>query len=229
MRTGGLISDWLGEVRIEEPELIESDCFGASRLLTWKGGRFELGYPLGMPLGVEGGIAFQVYAAGDLVAATTEPLVAVPVTGGELNWFEVIGVATRLVAVPQPNVLERTFGRRVELAWAASVSDDVRAYRVYADGRSGTVDYGTPVGEVDAAPGGVRCERYRWTSPELESGTWKFGIRAVDAAGNVQTSPAREVTATIGTVPDPPAGLAHAYDPATHKVTLAWTAPEKWE
>jgi hypothetical protein len=228
LRTGGLISDWLGEIRLAEGELFEHEFFRSSRLITWKGGRFELGYPLGMPLGVEAGVSFQVYSGGGFLCATGEPQASVPARPGELSWFEVIGVATHLKGLEQSNVIEKSLGRKVELEWPGSVSADVEAYRVYHDSRSGTVDYGTVTDEVEAKPGGVALTGYGWTSDELGSGTWKFGLRTVDGAGNVRTSPVREVAVSITPTPDPPGGLGHTYDGASHKATLTWTGPQRW-
>ena len=229
MRTGGLISDWLGEVRIAEPELFENDLFGSGRLITWKGGRFELGYPLGMPLGVHPGISVQVYTAGAFCCATTETQAMIPVSDDELDWFELIAVATHLMGVDQSNILETSLGRRARLAWPASSSSDVDVYRVYHDNRTGTVDYNTIIKEVEARPGGIALESCSWTSAELRAGTWKFGLRAVDAAGNLQSTPVREVELTVTPVPDPPKDLAHTYDDVSHKATLTWSAPENWE
>ena len=227
MRIGGLISDLVGELRLAEPEIFENEFFGSGRLVTWKGGRFAMGYPLGMPLGVDAGVAFQIYSAGALVGATTEPLAIVEVEDG-LQWFEILGVATHLAGVAQTNVLDQSLGRRVTLAWPASASDDVAAYRVYHDSRAGAVDYDVVVGELDAKPGGLALDEYSWTSGELESGTWTFGVRAVDAAGNVVTSPAREAEALVASPPDPPSELACAYDADAHVAMLSWSAPERW-
>jgi hypothetical protein len=228
LRTGGLISDWLGEIRLEEPELFESDLFGHSRLITWKGGRFELGYPLGMPLGVDGGIGFQVYTAGAFCSASTEPQAQLPVAEDEINWFEILGVATHLMGVDQSNVIERSLGRRVKLAWPASSSPDAGSYRIYHDNRTGTVDYDTVIDEVEAKPGGIAAASRAWTSGELEAGTWKFGLRAVDEAGNEQTSPVRETQVTLTPVCDPPAQISHSYSDTTHRATLTWAGPERW-
>jgi len=228
VRIGGLISDWLGELRVEEAEVFENAFFGMSRLVTWKGGRFRMGYPLGMPLGVDPGVAFQVYTAGAYCCATTEPLSVLQVQGDELNWFGILAVATHLQTIDQSNVIEKSLGRKVTLTWPASASSDVASYRVYHDDRSGTVDYETVIDEIDAAPGGIALESYAWTSDELRAGTWKFGLRAVDAAGNVKTTPAVEVEATITPPPDPPSALTHEYDAGTHQATLTWSAPEWW-
>jgi hypothetical protein len=228
MRTGGLISDFAGEARVSEPGLIIDESFGASALLSWKGGRFEMGYPLGSPLGVDASIGFQVYSDGVLVEGTPEPRAMVAVEDDVLNWFEVIAVATHLLTTDQSNVIARTFGRRVRLTWPASASDDVASYRVFDDQAAGGVDYDTVLAEVDAKPGGVALSEYSWTSDELTAGTWTFGIRAVDAAGNVRTTPVLEVSKTVLTVPDPASDLAHSYDSDDHTVTLTWTAPGRW-
>ena len=229
MRTGGLISDFLGEVRVSEPELILDESFGAAALLRWKGGRFEMGDPLGSPLGVDASIGFQVYGDGALVEGTSEPHAMLAVEPDALNWFEVIGVASHLQTVDQSNVIARTLGRRVRLTWPASPSDDVASYRIFDDAASGAgVDYETVIDEVDAKPGGLVLDEYEWTSGELASGTWTFGIRAIDSAGNVQTTPTLEVSKTIETVPDPVSDLSHDYDDAEHTVTLTWSEPTRW-
>jgi len=229
VRTGGLVSDFLGEVRLEEPEIFENDFFGSSRLVTWKGGRFELGYPLGMPLGVDAGVAFQLYTSGSYCCATTEPLAVVSVIDDELNWFEILGVATHLQTCDQSNVIEKSLGRKLTLTWPASSADDVDLYRVYHDDRTGTVDYEAVIAEVAAKPGGLARDDYAWTSDELSAGTWKFGIRTVDAAGNEKTTPVREVQVTLTPPPDPPVELDHDYDHGTHTVTLSWSIPTRWE
>ena len=226
MRIGGLISDFAGEIRVAEPEMFENDFFGAGRLVTWKSGRFALGYPLGMPLGVDARVAWQVYSAGALVGASTEPQMVVPLAGG-MQWFEVIGVAAHLAGVAQANVLEPAPGRRVRLEWPASASGDVAAYRVYHDAQTGAVNYATPAAEVNARPGGVAPANYAWTSGDLAGGAWRFGIRAVDDAGN-EAAAALEAAVTLSPAPDPPSGVAALYDPGTQRATITWAAPARW-
>lgn len=228
MRTGGLISDLLGEVRIAEVKLLEAPFLGAGRVVTWKSGRFEMGYPLGMPLGVDSGVSFQIYGADGLLEGTGATQAAVSVDLGKMNWLEVIGVATHLRGVDQSNVSEWRPGRKVRLSWPASASSDVASYRIYCDNADGMVDYDTPVGEVEAKPLGVAPASYAWTSDEMTGGSWTFGVRAVDEAGNEVTGPAREATVRLTPAPYPPRLLACAYDADSGLATLTWTPPDKW-
>jgi hypothetical protein len=61
----------------------------------------------------------------------------------------------------------------------------------------------------------------KWVSGELEAGTWKFGIKAVDGAGN--ESAAVETTVVVGGEPGAPSGVSAAYNASNGEVTFAWT------
>jgi len=145
--------------------------------------------------------------------------------GGELSGFG-SGIATR-----------------VQLSWQAGsyLDDALESFDVFADGRTGTVDYTSPLNPtpIPAAPGGMlpwgygcggygtggygrSAARYQWTSDVLEPGAWRFAVVARDAAGN-RLATAAEIAVTVSPLPRPPHEFRlKAYDPVTRVATLAW-------
>lgn len=228
MRTGGYCGDFTGEIRTAEPELIVADS-AAPAVLTFKGGRFALGYPFGMTLGVDVSVSFQVYVDTELIDVIAKPLVVLSLSGEVQHHVEIVGIATHLGQMSQTNVLAHTGGRRVRLVWPASSSDDVALYRVYDNGGSGSVNYETAIAEVTAAPHGVKLTEVKWTSPVLEDGTWRFGIRAVDAADNVAENPTRETgEIAVAGLPVPPSDVAFEYEQSSAAVELTWTGSDSF-
>ena len=228
MRTGGFCGDCFGELRISEPELTLSDG-PAPAILTWKGGRFALGYPLGMPLGVDAGVVFQVYRDGELVQSVSRPPALLTFVEDTHHRVEVLGVAAHLAALQQANVLSRTGACRVALRWPGSLADDVNAYRLYANGGSGEVDYDTVVAEVPARSGSVKLAELSWTSGQLADGLWRFGVRTVDAAGNVSESPVRQTDLiAVASLPLPPRDVAAAFDPEHDSLTVTWSPSDSF-
>ncbi len=200
-------------------------------------------------------------------------------------------------------------GRHPYLTWPASTDESTRGYRIYADARSGTVNYATAIGEVDGTAihrrywaaadagtglgrlsvggewqgadgnrlvtvevvaGGYRHDltgtwsaaapirgdgqavnlawgaRLVWESPaslyevgdswqfrigpptawrsavEMAEGVWKFGVRAVDAAGNLSATGV-ERSIALAWAPDPVSGASLHWSGT--QFTLAWTLP----
>ncbi|PIW84227.1 MAG: hypothetical protein COZ95_10915, partial [Nitrospirae bacterium CG_4_8_14_3_um_filter_50_41] len=66
---------------------------------------------------------------------------------------------------------------RVRLDWTASPSTDIGSYVIYWDNGTGNVNYGTPLATVGSTT-------INWTSITLAEGSYRFGVRAVDVAGN---------------------------------------------
>ena len=134
-------------------------------------------------------------------------------------------------------------GARVRLTWQAGLYLDPRleSFNVFADGRTGEVDYETPLNEepIPARPGG--CEPwgygcggygvggygagaavYEWTTEGLEPGEWRFAVVAIDKAGN-RLALAAEVTVSVSPFPRPPSNFhVVGYDPLTAQATLGW-------
>ena len=225
MRIGGFISDFLGEQRCEEIQF--RPWRGRAGTLHWQGGGTRMGSPLGLPLGVDDEIGFQVYVNRKFQNALVGIVASVPAERDVHNWYEVIPIASHLMFSEQEHVTTNTVGDVAGLSWPASGSTDVVSYRVYHDSKTGTVEYASTYATVYAKVGGEAATTYTWRSPRLSSGTWKFGIRAVDEAGNVQTT-AREASCVVARVPDPPKSLTHTYESSNNTVTLAWTAPTNW-
>jgi hypothetical protein len=57
---------------------------------------------------------------------------------------------------------------------------------------------------------GRAASSYRWTSEPLTGGTWDFGIKSVDKAGNEGV--AREASFTVASAPRPPAASGIGVD-----------------
>jgi hypothetical protein len=139
---------------------------------------------------------------------------------------------------------------RVELDWLGGTyldptgRDDVQGFRVYGSPLPGAdVDFSSPLAELQAYPYGVindgyglggfgqggfgrSASSYRWTSPSLARGEWKFAVSSFDAAGN-EAAPLT-AAAAIQSPPRPPGAsgdgsrLSYAYDPTTRRATLSW-------
>lgn len=134
-------------------------------------------------------------------------------------------------------------GPKVHLAWEAGLylGEDLESFDVFADGRTGTVDYSHSINDAPIparpngeAPWGFGCggygvggygqsaARYEWIVDGLEPGTWRLAIAARDRAGN-RLATAAEVAADVAPVPRP-AGNFHvaSYSAASRTATLAW-------
>ena len=82
---------------------------------------------------------------------------------------------------------------------------------------------------MEAAPHGVKLTEVKWISPVLEDGAWRFGIRAVDAAGNVAENPTRETDEIAVTgLPGPPSDVAFEYEQSSAAVELTWTGSDSF-
>jgi|GEM_PF-6051880 len=84
------------------------------------------------------------------------------------------------IAPSAPSFLSASTGSdgRVSISFAASASSDVSKYEVFSDNRTGTVNYTTPIATVTAPTTSV-------VTNVLANGTYRFVVRAVDMAGNV--------------------------------------------
>jgi hypothetical protein len=196
----------------------------------------------------------QVYVNGRLAGVTAAPedrrlVVAGPVgPDGTQNlvMVEVIAVDVADRATDfggQLNGFGPECGASVCLAWQAGLylDEQLESFDVFADGRTGTVDYSTPLNEtpISARPGGAEpwgfgcggygvggygrsASRYEWTVEALAPGAWRFAVVAIDAAGN-RLATAAEVAVNVAPTPRPPEAFrVSAYDPVSRTATLAW-------
>jgi hypothetical protein len=228
MRTGGFCGDFGGECKCLNLRIRKSGM--GAVVLSWKGGATMCGWPLGLPCGDDNSIAFQVYRDRTLVGWTLGNDLLIPFIEGDRNWFEVIPIAAHLMSAGQSHVTANGLGEAVELSWPASASSDIDEYRIYTNNgaSAGSIVYTSLYATVYAKTGAQAASSYTHRISGLASGQWKFGIRAVDAAGNVQTTPNREASASVTRVPGSPRTFAIAFTPASHKATLTWTAPAYW-
>jgi hypothetical protein len=197
------------------------------------------------------GTVFQLYISRRLAwhGTATSCVVALPPSGVTAE------VAIGAVAAGEDLVdfsasLPSTPANRATLTWEGGTWEaaDLAGFRVYAGASAGSsVSYTTPVADVPADAttdgptgygrggygqggygnvGGV----YSWTSGPLAPGTWHFGIKPYDAAGNEGT--ALEATADVMGPPGPPglnpAGgrLTYTFNATTHRATLSWLHPD---
>jgi hypothetical protein len=202
------------------------------------------------------GLWHQVYVRGQLAGVTARPgdrrlIVAAPTGGRGAS----VVVPVEVVAVDAADRWADLGGRlggfganrgaRVRLTWQAGeyLDPDLTSFAVFADGRTGRVDYGTPLTAtpIPARPDGLApwgygcggyglggCGRsaacYAWVTDPLEPGPWRFAVIAIDAAGN-RLATAAETTANVRPLPRPAEDVRiKAYDSATRTATLTWTA-----
>jgi hypothetical protein len=228
MRTSGFCGDFGGEPKCLNLAMAQAGA--GAVLLTWQGGATMCGWPLGLPCGDDNAIGFQVYRDRSLVGWTVGNELVVPFEYGRRNWFEVVPIASHLGNADQSHITASDDGDAVTLSWPATTSADALEYRVYTNNgtSAGSVVYTSLYATVYAKTGGQAASSYTLRVGGLASGQWKFGVRAVDAAGNMQTTPTREASCAITRVPGSPQTLALAYTFVSKKATLTWTAPAYW-
>jgi len=202
----------------------------------------------------QAGRCHQVYVNGQLAGVTARPqdrrlAVLGPVgRGGGLSLVcvEVVAVDAadrRTDFSADLTGFSPACGPRVLLAWEAGLylGEDLESFDIFADGRTGTVDYSQPINEAPlpaAMPGappwgfgcggygvggyGLSAAIYEWIIDGLEPGTWRLAVVARDAAGN-RLATAAEVTADVAPVPRPVGNFRVAsYSAASRMATLAW-------
>jgi hypothetical protein len=105
------------------------------------------------------------------------------------------------------------------LTWDRPVSGDPAQYNIYWDSGTGTVDYVTALDTV----ADDESASYEWTSSRLVDGTYKFAVRAQDAAGNEETN-VTVVTMSVQPAPEPVTNLTWSFNDGTSILTISWTA-----
>jgi hypothetical protein len=196
------------------------------------------------------GTAFQVYIDGVLIWHGTQRSCTLPYptdADGSTLPIDVGAVLPEEESADlSANLPDRGYANRARLTWFGGtyLGDDLLGFNVYRGAAAGgAVSYASRIAFVPAYPQGVLLDgagvggvgrggagraasTYSWRSGPLPAGTWHFGIRPVDAAGN--EGAATEATYAATAPPNPPAPdaagrrLTLAYDPITHIATLAW-------
>ena len=138
--------------------------------------------------------------------------------------------------------------RRAQLSWLGGTFEgtDIAGFRVYGSAAAGgAVNYAAILADITAYPSGIYTDgfglggfggggwgesasTYTWTSDSLTAGTWSYGVRAYDAAGNLGTVAATSVVITVPPLAPAvdPAGLRleYTYNASTYEIHLFWLA-----
>jgi hypothetical protein len=136
--------------------------------------------------------------------------------------------------------------RQATLSWLGGTYQgaDIAGFHIYGETTpGGGIDYTTILATVPAYIAGIVTDgfgyggfgqggfgqsagSYQWTSPPLSSGTWNWGVKPYDTAGNEGS--AQTTAVTIAAPPLPPAPfpnltrLQYTYNSSTHQLTLTW-------
>ncbi len=78
----------------------------------------------------------------------------------------------------------------IRLEWSHSPSSDIHSYRLYWDNKTGTINYAAPYATIYYPVNSLTTSIY-------SEGTYKFGLRAVDKAGNEENNTTVVVSITI--------------------------------
>ncbi len=141
-------------------------------------------------------------------------------------------------------------GNAPELDWYGGtfLAEDIDGFNVYGAtvvGSGSAVDYVTPLSFLRAYPAGIivdgwgvggwgqggwgrSASHYYWRGDPRANGAWRFGVKAVDQAGN--EGPAVEFVITLAGPPQPPARnaagqrLTGVYNSGAGTATLSWLA-----
>ena len=147
----------------------------------------------------------------------------------------------RAVLAPAP-------ARRATLSWLGGTFEgaDIAGFHVYGESTpggglndatalvsmpayvAGIITDGFGYGGFGQGGFGQSAGSYSWTSQPLSGGTWNWGVKPFDSAGN--EGPLETVAVTISAPPLPPAPfpnltrLQYSYDSSTNQVALTWNA-----
>jgi len=138
--------------------------------------------------------------------------------------------------------------RQATLTWLGGTFQgaDIAGFHIYGEETpGGGIDYTTLLGTVTAYVGGIITDGfgyggfgqggfgqsaglYSWTSQPLYGGTWNWGVKPFDRAGNEGSAQTAAVTIAAPPLPPSPFSnmtrLQYTYSPSTQEVTLTWCA-----
>ena len=188
------------------------------------------------------GTLFQVYLNGALAWWGDETFCLLPWPLEPVN-VVVAAVGDNQGQISYSSLLPSLPANRCALTWEGGTFLGAVSFAIYSStAPGGSVSYTTPVATVPAYAGGITdgydlCDyddggwgeaasTYHWTSRPLASGVWTFGVKSVDAAGNLSTPVTASVT--LAGPPNEPAAnaagirLTYTFDPSTRVATLHW-------
>jgi hypothetical protein len=193
------------------------------------------------------GTVYQVYLNQQLVWTGVGLACTVPVPTA----ISRIDIGTVLPADTQTNfqsALTPSPARQATLSWLGGtyLGTDIAGFHVYGEHTpGGGIDYTAILATVPAYVAGIITDgfgyggfgqggfgqsaaSYSWTSQSLSGGTWNWGIKPFDTAGNEGS--AQTIAVTIAAPPLPPAPfpnatrLQYTYNTSTRQLTLNWNA-----
>ena len=194
------------------------------------------------------GLVFQVYLDGQLVwsGSGTSASIPLPAVAGRID-IGTVSAANQQVSFGSS--LPAAPLREAELTWTGGTYEaaDIGGFHVYgSDAPGGSVDYGSVLATVPAYTAGIVTDgygyggfgqggfgeaagSYSWTSGPKAGGSWAFGVKAFDTAGNEGT--AATATVAIAAPPLEPGAfgtnlrLKYTYvGPPTFEATLTWNS-----
>lgn len=198
------------------------------------------------------GTTFQVYVDRALLWYGTARQVTLPPTlGSAVYQVGTVGSGEESTDFSASLPVLQGGGDRALLEWDGGAWEDtgsgMAGFHVYGESSPGAgVSYVLPLETIPLAPPGLETDgygmggfgmggwgsgtgHYTWRSERLTNGTWTFGVRPFDNAGNEGATETFAVA--IARPPEPPARdatsglrLSLSYNPATFQATLNWLA-----
>lgn len=199
------------------------------------------------------GTWFQVYVGGKLAAKTTRTRAWLPAPGN-------LGKPAVQVGTVLPGERNQDFSSSLaalvgsdpmaRLTWPGGryLGGSVAGFGIFRGATPGaSPDYSAPVAFVPLYRNGIPLDgygmggygsggygssgsEYTWVSAPLPTGSWKFAILPIDAAGNWSSTGATVETIAIVNPPSSPPAFPTgeqvriSYNPTTHQPTLTWQA-----
>jgi hypothetical protein len=191
------------------------------------------------------GTIYQVYLNQRLVWSGVGLWCSIPVPTA-VSRIDIGTVAAAESQINFSSQLPSSQARQVTLSWLGGtfLGADIAGFNIYGEHTPGAgIDYTTVLATVPAYVAGIITEgfgyggfgqggfgqsagMYSWTSQPLAAGTWNWGVKPNDTAGNEGS--AQSTAVTIAAPPLPPAPfpnmtrLNYTYSTSTTQVTLAW-------
>ncbi len=193
------------------------------------------------------GTLYQVYLNQQLVWSGVGLSCSIPLPMA-ISRIDIGAVGTGDTQVDFASELAPSPARQAALSWLGGTYQgvEIAGFHIYGEQTSGGgIDYTTILATVPAYVAGVITDglgyggfgqggfgqsagAYSWTSKPLSGGTWNWGVKPFDTAGN--EGPAQAATVTIVAPPLPAfpfsnmTRLQHTYNSSTKQATLNWNA-----
>jgi hypothetical protein len=193
------------------------------------------------------GTLYQVYLNQQLVWSGVGLSCSIPLPTA-ISRIDIGTVGTGDTQVDFASELAPAPARQATLSWLGGTYEgvDIAGFHIYGEQTpGGGIDYTTILATVPAYIAGMITDgfgyggfgqggfgqsagAYSWTSQPVSGGTWNWGVKPFDTAGN--EGPAMTAAVTIAAPPLPPAPfsgttrLQYTYGNSTKQATLNWNA-----